>query len=546
MFQNQDYPRWLRVKNNAAEDAPAFAALMVTGYEESTGAVTVERPDDDSLPSDRVIINGPVAIPVDAYGQVQQADPALALVSGTPVVGDAADGTLGTSADQWYLLVGNTGFAAWSGALSGKALVQKTGGTGDSITWPCDEECVEGETEVEDCAIAITGTRCNHPTVGQQTEQTVTFSIITGTNKFRVCYAAPVVTAMPTCGDFSSNTATAVANEVMLFADTTGKLGKRATGTGVAKLASGVLSASAVDVSGAEITGVLKAAAFPAQTGDVTNSAGSLANTITNGVITLAKWASGVLDVDGTLAANSDAKVASQKAVKTYVDALVAASDAMVFKGAIDANANPNYPAADRGHTYKISVTGRIGGASGPKVEAGDTLICTTDSTASGDHATVGGSWVILQVNIDGAVIGPASAVDANFVLFDGTSGKLVKDATFSVVPVAKGGTGATDASGARTNLGLAIGTHVQAWNAHLDTLAAIWATMATGDVIEKSAGGAPVKVTPVLMEVLLAGSLDDAEFNGTITPGDPCTVSGPVTYPNEDTYVGRLLPPVS
>jgi hypothetical protein len=42
-------------------------------------------------------------------------------------------------------------------------------------------------------------------------------------------------------GDFSSNTATSVDSEVMLFSGTAGKTGKRATGTGLATLASGVL-----------------------------------------------------------------------------------------------------------------------------------------------------------------------------------------------------------------------------------------------------------------------------------------------------------------
>lgn len=51
-------------------------------------------------------------------------------------------------------------------------------------------------------------------------------------------------------GDFSTNTATSVVNEIVLFADTTGKLGKRSTGTGIATLTSGVLSATATNGTG--------------------------------------------------------------------------------------------------------------------------------------------------------------------------------------------------------------------------------------------------------------------------------------------------------
>jgi hypothetical protein len=120
--------------------------------------------------------------------------------------------------------------------------------------------------------------------------------------------------------------------------------------------------------------------------------------------------------------------VASQKAVKTYVDQIVAAQDAMVFKGVIDCSANPNYPAADRGWTYRISVAGKIGGGSGINVEVGDILICLDDGTASGNQATVGTHWSIAQSNLDGAVIGPASAVSGNIATFNGTTGKLIQD----------------------------------------------------------------------------------------------------------------------
>jgi hypothetical protein len=103
-------------------------------------------------------------------------------------------------------------------------------------------------------------------------------------------------------------------------------------------------------------------------------------------------------------------------------------ADAMVFKGTIDCSANPNYPAANAGDLYKVSVAGKIGGASGINVEIGDSLICAVDGTASGTQAGVGASWYIVQSNIDGAVIGPASSTSGNIATFNGTTGKTIQD----------------------------------------------------------------------------------------------------------------------
>lgn len=145
----------------------------------------------------------------------------------------------------------------------------------------------------------------------------------------------------------------------------------------------------------------------------------------------------------------NNTKFPTTQAVDDRIDAKFAANDVERLMGGIDASANPNYPAADAGHVYRITVAGRIGGASGPKVEVGDRVECFTDSSASGNDATVGANWFITQTNIDGAVVGPASVTDNRIARYDGGTGKVIQDSGASIDD--SGNITATNLSGTNT-----------------------------------------------------------------------------------------------
>lgn len=115
-----------------------------------------------------------------------------------------------------------------------------------------------------------------------------------------------------------------------------------------------------------------------------------------------AKLNTSALDTDATLAADSDLRVATQKAVKAAIAAAIAGvGSGIVPKGVTDASANPNYPAATKGDQYYVVVAGKVGGGSGATVAVGDFYYATANN-AGGTQASVGANWSIVPLSSAG------------------------------------------------------------------------------------------------------------------------------------------------
>lgn len=166
----------------------------------------------------------------------------------------------------------------------------------------------------------------------------------------------------------------------------------------VANLLAGVSgSTDAADVSIADAGNHFTATDVEAALAEIITDLGSYVQT--SAVGTAAALA---VDTDGTLAANSDTRLPSQKAVKTAIANAV--TGLLEFKGSTDASGNPNYPAASKGDSYVVSVAGKIGGSSGTAVDVGDVYFAIADN-AGGTQASVGSSWDLLEHDLVGALL---------------------------------------------------------------------------------------------------------------------------------------------
>lgn len=131
----------------------------------------------------------------------------------------------------------------------------------------------------------------------------------------------------------------------------------------------------------------------------------------------------------GTVTLAADPTQDLEAATKQYVDRLVAGINDFTV-GVVDSSTPLPSTDYEVGQTFRVAEAGTYAGV---ECETGDLIIVIKDyeeGTASN------ADFLVVQANVDGAVTGPDASTDANIVVFDGTTGRKIKDSSVTIASV--------------------------------------------------------------------------------------------------------------
>jgi hypothetical protein len=165
--------------------------------------------------------------------------------------------------------------------------------------------------------------------------------------------------------------------------------------------------------------------------------------------------------------------------------------------------------------------------------EAGRALL--DDADAAAQRTTLGLGTMAVQAASSVAITGGTAVLSSGTISYAVINGGIISGITD--LAIADGGTGASTASDARTNLGLVIGTNVQAYDAALTSIAGL--TTASGEIIYTTASDTYATTT-----ITAAGRaiLDDADASAqrtTLGLGTLATQNGSFSGTSTGTNTG-------